>query len=183
MNIKPFLAVLLMLCGAGLLSSAHAADYRCLVYSGADGSKLEETSNGDRGYAVTAADLKAAEAGALKKGAQFKKGVVLTRAECTLAGATSGTATSQPAATASTAAPATGGGQYYCLIYSAQVPGQMGLPKIPAPAGKGVPEHADIWAIPGSGVSEEAAVEYAKAAGKPAVEAFCEASVNSLMNP
>ncbi len=175
MNIKPFVAVLLTLCGAGLLSSAHAADYRCLVYSGADGSKLEKTSTGDGAYAITAADLKAAEAGALKKGAQYKKGVVLTRAECTLAGAGSSTAAPATAAPAAPA-PTTGGKTFYCLVYAADSGEQL----TPPAAHKA---EANVWKVSAAEYSqaEGAGVALAKSAGfATADSAECASSLQSL---
>ena len=179
MNTKTILAVLLTLCGAGVMSSAQAADFRCLVYSGADGSKLEKTSTADGAYAITAADQKAAEAGALKKGAQYKKGVVLTRAECTPAG--SSTAASAPAAstTPATSAPApTSGGQtFYCMVYAADSGQQLKPPAAHAAQG-------NIWKVTAAAYSgaEGAGVELAKASGfANADSAECGSSIESLM--
>ncbi|MDF2818985.1 MAG: hypothetical protein K0S73_2925 [Stenotrophomonas rhizophila] len=101
MNIKFLVPALLVLCGAACMSPVHAADYRCMVFSGADGKTPEASSNADGKYAIKAADLKAAEAGALAAATRYKKNsVTLTKAQCdaVVTGASS-TATSAPATT------------------------------------------------------------------------------------
>ncbi len=179
MNTKAILAVL-MLCSAGVMASAEAADFRCLVYSGADGSKLEKTSTADGAYAITAADLKAAEAGALKKGAQYKKGVVLTRAECTPA-AGSSTAASAPAtptaSVAPAAAPTSSGKTFYCMVYAADSGQQL---KPPAAHDAG----SNTWKVTAAEYSgaEAAGIALAKASGfADAGGAECGSSIESLM--
>ncbi len=184
MKTKLMLSALLALCGVVAVSSAQAADFRCMVYSGADGTTLEKSTNKDGAYVVTAADAKAAEAGALKKAAPYKKGVTLTRAECSAAGTASN---AEPAAapTSTTAQPAGDTKPYYCFVYQNGAAGQMGLDHIPAPAGKVAPEDKRIWIVPvaAGGDSEQTAIALAKSLGKPAVDAMCEASAKSLMNP
>mgnify|MGYP003579003878 CR=1 FL=1 len=98
MNIKFVLPALLVLCGAAYMSPVHAADYRCMVFSGADGGKPEASSNADGKYAIKAADLKAAEAGALAAATRYKKNsVTLTKAQCDAVAGASSTAASAPA--------------------------------------------------------------------------------------
>lgn len=180
MNIKQVFAVLLMLCGTGLLSTAHAADFRCLVYSGADGSKLEKTSTADGAYAISAADLKAAEAGALKKGAQYKKGVVLTRAECTPAAGPSPAASAPATPTAPVApaaAPTSSGKTFYCMVYAADSGQQLKPPAAHAAQG-------NAWNVTAAEYSgaEAAGVALAKASGfADADSAECGSSIESLM--
>lgn len=129
MNIKFVLPALLALCGAFYMSPVHAAEYRCMVFSGADGSKVEGSSNEDGKYLIKAADLKAAEAGALAAATRYKKGkVTLTKAQCDPVTGTSSTAASEPTSTttapvpapAATTSPAAGSGtSYYCAVWDA----------------------------------------------------------------
>lgn len=131
MNIKFVLPALLALCGAACISPVHAAEYRCMVFSGADGSKVEGSTNPDGKYLIKAADLKAAEAGALAAATRYKKGsVTLTKAQCDAVTGTSSTATSEPTSTttapvpapapAGTTSPAAGSGKsYYCAVWDA----------------------------------------------------------------
>lgn len=129
MNIKIVLPALLALCGAACISPVHAAEYRCMVFSGADGSKVEASTNADGKYLIKAADLKAAEAGALAAATRYKKGsVTLTKAQCDAVTGASATAMSEPMST--TTAPATApagttssaagsGKSYYCAVWDA----------------------------------------------------------------
>jgi len=119
MNIKFLVPALLVLCGAACMSPVHAADYRCMVFSGADGKTPEASSNADGKYAIKAADLKAAEAGALAAATRYKKNsVTLTKAQCDAVAGASSTATSAPATTTdptptAPSAPATGATKDY----------------------------------------------------------------------
>ena len=126
MNIKFVLPALLVLCGAAYMSPVHAADYRCMVFSGADGGKPEASSNADGKYAIKAADLKAAEAGALAAATRYKKNsVTLTKAQCDAVAGASSTATSAPATTTDPTPPpsstsATGATKdYRCAVHDA----------------------------------------------------------------
>ncbi|HDS0921621.1 TPA: hypothetical protein QDZ10_000047 [Stenotrophomonas maltophilia] len=126
MNIKFVLPALLALCGAAYMSPVHAADYRCMVFSGADGGKPEASSNADGKYAIKAADLKAAEAGALAAATRYKKNsVTLTKAQCDAVAGASSTATSAPATTTDPTPPpssasATGATKdYRCAVHDA----------------------------------------------------------------
>ncbi|MFG3448603.1 hypothetical protein ACGFZ3_08460 [Stenotrophomonas sp. NPDC047960] len=126
MTIKFVLPALLVLCGAAYVSPVHAADYRCMVFSGADGKTPEASSNADGKYAIKAADLKAAEAGALAAATRYKKNsVTLTKAQCDAVAGATNTATSAP--TTSTdptptapSTPATGAtSTYRCAVHDA----------------------------------------------------------------
>ncbi|MGN7837903.1 hypothetical protein [Stenotrophomonas sp. 22385] len=126
MTIKFVLPALLVLCGAACVSPVHAADYRCMVFSGADGKTPEASSNADGKYAIKAADLKAAEAGALAAATRYKKNsVTLTKAQCDAVAGATNTATSAP--TTSTdptptapSTPATGAtSTYRCAVHDA----------------------------------------------------------------
>jgi len=131
MNIKFVLPALLALCGAACISAAHAAEYRCMVFSGADGSKVEGSTNPDGKYLINAADLKAAESGALAAATRYKKGkVTLTKAQCDAVTGSSSTAASEPASTTTAPAPAPAptattssvagsGTSYYCAVWDA----------------------------------------------------------------
>lgn len=126
MNIKFLVPALLVLCGAACMSPVHAADYRCMVFSGADGKTPEASSNADGKYAIKAADLKAAEAGALAAATRYKKNsVTLTKAQCDAVAGASSTSTSAPDTTAdptptAPSAPATGATKdYRCAVHDA----------------------------------------------------------------
>lgn len=126
MNIKFLVPALLVLCGAACMSPVHAADYRCMVFSGADGKTPEASSNADGKYAIKAADLKAAEAGALAAATRYKRNsVTLTKAQCDAVAGASSTATSSPATTTdptptASSAPATGATKdYRCAVHDA----------------------------------------------------------------
>lgn len=188
MNIKFVIPALLALCGAAYVSPVHAVEYRCMVYSGADGGKPEASSNPDGKYAIKAADPKAAEAGALAAATRYKKGAVtLTKAQCDVDSSKSGTAAStqastttapapaaapEPAPAPAPAPPAAGGGKtMYCMIYDADNEFVM-PPK----------EHEAedmIWKVPVSSIqtADQDAVKFAQAQGKKAGDAVCEGSV------
>ncbi len=126
MNIKFLVPALLVLCGAACMSPVHAADYRCMVFSGADGKTPEASSNADGKYAIKAGDLKAAEAGALAAATRYKKNsVTLTKAQCDAVAGASSTTTSAPATTTdptrtAPSAPATGATKdYRCAVHDA----------------------------------------------------------------
>jgi len=126
MNIKFALPALLVLCGAACMSPVHAADYRCMVFSGADGKTPEASTNADGKYAIKAADLKAAEAGALAAATRYKKNsVTLTKAQCDAVAGASSTATSAPATTTdptptAPSTPATSAAKgYRCAVHDA----------------------------------------------------------------
>lgn len=126
MNIKFVHSALLVLCGVCLMSPAHAADYRCMVFSGADGKKPEASSNADGKYAIKAADLKAAEAGALAAATRYKKNsVTLTKAQCDAVAGASSAATSAPTTTTdpTPTAPSTSATgatkEYRCAVHDA----------------------------------------------------------------
>lgn len=186
MTTKFLLPVLLALCGATFASPALAADYFCRVYSGTDTWEKATVNNGH--YKITAADQAAAEKAALSKVAKLKPTAALTRARCetTLAGFTETAAPAAPVAPAApTPAPSTGDlTSFYCFVYT-KVPGKAGLDMIPAPAGKGTAEYSEIWVVPAADVhaSTDAAIALAKAEGKEAVDALCEKTINSLLNP
>lgn len=126
MTIKFLLPALLALCGAANMPSVHAADYRCMVFSGADGKTPEASSNADGKYAIKAADLKAAEAGALAAATRYKKNsVTLTKAQCDEVAGASSTATSAPTTTTdrtptAPSTPPTGATKgYRCAVHDA----------------------------------------------------------------
>ncbi|UQY88358.1 hypothetical protein LQE85_03750 [Stenotrophomonas rhizophila] len=126
MNIKFLVPALLVLCGAACMSPVHAADYRCMVFSGADGKTPEASSNADGKYAIKAGDLKAAEAGALAAATRYKKNsVTLTKAQCDAVAGASSTTTSAPTTTTdptrtAPSAPATGATKdYRCAVHDA----------------------------------------------------------------
>ncbi len=187
MTTKFLLPVLLALCGATFVSPALAADYFCRVYSGTDTWEKATVNNGH--YKITAADQAAAEKAALSKVAKLKPTATLTRARCetTLAGfaETAAPAPSAPAPAPAPAAPTGGMSTFYCHVYSPNLPGKPGLQMIPAPADKRSEEYAEIWVVPAADIyaSTDAAIALAKAEGKEAVDALCEKTINSLLNP
>jgi len=175
MNIKFVLPALLVLCGAACMSPVHAAEYRCMVFSGADGKTPEASSNADGKYAVKAADLKAAEAGALAAATRYKKNsVTLTKAQCDAVAGASSTATSAPTAPAPAPAPAPaaagGGTTMYCMLYD-------GPEFVRPPAALQAEEM--IWRVPAKSIqsAEDDALALAKAQGKKVDSAMCEGSV------
>lgn len=173
MNIKFLVPALLVLCGAACMSPVHAADYRCMVFSGADGKTPEASSNADGKYAIKAADLKAAEAGALAAATRYKKNsVTLTKAQCDAVAGASSTATSEPMAPAPAPAPAAAGGgtTMYCMLYD-------GPEFVSPPAALQAEEM--IWRVPAGSIqsAEEDALALAKAQGKKVDSAMCEGSV------
>lgn len=191
MNIKFVLPALLVLCGAAYMSPVHAADYRCMVFSGADGGKPEASSNADGKYAIKAADLKAAEAGALAAATRYKKNsVTLTKAQCDAVAGASSTATSAPATTtdpapANTPAspPPTGGKQMYCLVFEQDTNQQLKPPgDVIAKDSAGKPVTDNVWLVPTASVSasEDDAVALAKSKGMKADSAMCAGSLESL---
>jgi len=175
MNIKFLVPALLVLCGAACMSPVHAADYRCMVFSGADGKTPEASSNADGKYAIKAADLKAAEAGALAAATRYKKNsVTLTKAQCDAVAGASSTATSAPTAPAPAPAPAPaaagGGTTMYCMLYD-------GPEFVRPPAALQAEEM--IWRVPAKSIqsAEDDALALAKAQGKKVDSAMCEGSV------
>ncbi len=177
MNIKFLVPALLVLCGAACMSPVHAADYRCMVFSGADGKTPEASSNADGKYAIKAADLKAAEAGALAAASRYKKNsVTLTKAQCDAMAGASSTATSESsapvAAPASAPAPTAAGGgtTMYCMLYD-------GPEFVRPPAALQAEEM--IWRVPVKSIqsAEDDALALAKAQGKKVDSAMCEGSV------
>ena len=175
MNIKFLVPALLVLCGAACMSPVHAADYRCMVFSGADGKTPEASSNADGKYAIKAADLKAAEAGALAAASRYKKNsVTLTKAQCDAVAGASSTATSAPTAPAPAPAPAPaaagGGTTMYCMLYD-------GPEFVRPPAALQAEEM--IWRVPVKSIqsAEDDALALAKAQGKKVDSAMCEGSV------
>lgn len=185
MNIKFVLPALLVLCGAAYVSPVHAIEYRCMVFSGADGGKPEASSNPDGKYAIKAADPKAAEAGALAAATRYKKGAVtLTKAQCDVDSSKSSAAASAPATTttapapAAAPAPAPAGGAktMYCAVYD-------GNEFVDPPAAYS--EEKNIWKVAATSIqaSEDEAVALAKAQGMNADSAMCAGSVASLKNP
>lgn len=175
MNIKFALPALLVLCGVACMSPVHAADYRCMVFSGADGKTPEASSNADGKYAIKAADLKAAEAGALAAATRYKKNsVTLTKAQCDAVAGASSTATSAPTAPAPAPAPAPaaagGGTTMYCMLYD-------GPEFVRPPAALQAEEM--IWRVPAKSIqsAEDDALALAKAQGKKVDSAMCEGSV------
>lgn len=190
MNIKFVLPALLVLCGAACMSPVHAADYRCMVFSGADGKTPEASTNADGKYAIKAVDLKAAEAGALAAATRYKKNsVTLTKAQCDAVTGASSTATSAPTTTTDPtpppppAAPATGGTGFYCLVYEEDTNQQLKPPAdVIAKDEKGVPVKDNVWLVPAAslGASEDDAVALAKAKGMKADSAMCASSLAKL---
>ncbi len=177
MNIKFLLPAVLVLCGAACMSPVHAADYRCMVFSGADGKTPEASSNAGGKYAVKAADLKAAEAGALAAASRYKKNsVTLTKAQCDAVAGASSTATSEssapaPAPASAPAPTAAGGGTtMYCMLYD-------GPEFVRPPAALQAEEM--IWRVPVKSIqsAEDDALALAKAQGKKVDSAMCEGSV------
>lgn len=173
MNIKFLLPAVLVLCGAACMSPVHAADYRCMVFSGADGKTPEASTNPDGKYAVKAADLKAAEAGALAAASRYKKNsVTLTKAQCDAVAGASSTATSASSAPAPAPAPAAAGGgtTMYCMLYD-------GPEFVRPPAALQAEEM--IWRVPAKSIqsAEDDALALAKAQGKKVDSAMCEGSV------
>ena len=175
MNIKFLVPALLVLCGAACMSPVHAADYRCMVFSGADGKTPEASSNADGKYAIKAADLKAAEAGALAAATRYKKNsVTLTKAQCDAVAGASSTATSAPTAPAPAPAPAPaaagGGTTMYCMLYD-------GPEFVRPPAALQAEEM--IWRVPAKSIqsAEDDALALAKAQDKKVDSAMCEGSV------
>lgn len=177
MNIKLALPALLVLCGAAYMSPVHAADYRCMVFSGADGKTPEASTTADGKYAIKAADLKAAEAGALAAATRYKKNsVTLTKAQCDAVAGASSTAASAPTATAPAPAPAPapaaagGGTTMYCMLYD-------GPEFVSPPAALQAEEM--IWRVPAKSIqsAEDDALALAKAQGKKVDSAMCEGSV------
>lgn len=188
MNVKAIFAVLLMLCGAGLTSLVHAADFNCLVYSGANGTQLEKSQQTGGTYKIKATDTTAAAAKALEEATRYKKGaVVLTRAECKPAVAASSTTapTQQPSAPepapapapapTETSAPSTGGTRFYCMVYEEGTNEHL---KVPA----GMGEEDIVWWVPSAGLSsaEEDAVALATSKGLKADSAQCASSLERL---
>jgi hypothetical protein len=181
MNIKFVLPALLALCGAAYVSPVHAAVYRCMVYSGADGQTRQESTNNDAKYEVKANSLEEAQAAAIKKVSGIKK-ATMTRAQCDLDSSKSGTAsapatsTTAPAPAAAPAPapapPATGGGKtMYCMIYDDSNEFVM-PPK----------EHEAenmIWKVPVSSIqtADDDAKKFVQALGKNVDSAMCEGSV------
>jgi len=177
MNIKFLLPAVMVLCGAACMSPVHAADYRCMVFSGADGKTPEASSNADGKYAIKAADLKAAEAGALAAASRYKKNsVTLTKAQCDAVAGASSTATSDSSAPApapaSVPAPTAAGGgtTMYCMLYD-------GPEFVRPPAALQAEEM--IWRVPVKSIqsAEDDALALAKAQGKKVDSAMCEGSV------
>jgi hypothetical protein len=177
MNIKFVLPALLVLCGAACMSPVHAADYRCMVFSGSDGGKPEASSNADGKYAIKAADLKAAEAGALAAATRYKKNsVTLTKAQCDAVAGASSTATSEPTAPAPAPSPAPapaaagGGTTMYCMLYDG--------PEFVSPPAA-LQAEGMIWRVPAKSIqsAEDDALVLAKAQGKKVDSAMCEGSV------
>jgi len=177
MNIKFLLPAVLVLCGVACMSPVHAADYRCMVFSGADGKTPEASSNADGKYAIKAADLKAAEAGALAAATRYKKNsVTLTKAQCDAVAGASSTATSDssapaPAPASAPAPTAAGGGTtMYCMLYD-------GPEFVRPPAALQAEEM--IWRVPVKSIqsAEDDALALAKAQGKKVDSAMCEGSV------
>lgn len=181
MNIKFVLPALLALCGAAYVSPVHAVDYTCLVYSGADGGKLEKSDQPGGVYKIKADDQAKAEAKALSAATGYKKGkVTLTKAQCTAVAGASSTAPSEPvssttapAPAAAPSAPATTSGEgktMYCMIYE----GSQDL--APPSALAADPK---IWRVSAKSIqtSEDDAVALAKAQGMNADSAMCEGSV------
>jgi len=177
MNIKFLLPAVLVLCGAACMSPVHAADYRCMVFSGADGKTPEASTNPDGKYAVKAADLKSAEAGALAAASRYKKNsVTLTKAQCDAVAGASSTATSEssapaPAPASAPAPTAAGGGTtMYCMLYDG--------PEFVRPPATLQAEEM-IWRVPVKSIqsAEDDALALAKAQGKKVDSAMCEGSV------
>lgn len=177
MNIKFVLPALLVLCGAACMSPVQAADYRCMVFSGADGKTPEASTNADGKYAIKAADLKAAEAGALAAATRYKKNsVTLTKAQCDAVAGASSTATSEPTAPAPAPSPAPapaaagGGTTMYCMLYDG--------PEFVSPPAA-LQAEGMIWRVPAKSIqsAEDDALVLAKAQGKKVDSAMCEGSV------
>jgi hypothetical protein len=174
MNIRATLAVLLTLCGVSVLSSAHAADFYCRVYSGTDTWEKATVNQGH--YKYSAADKAAAEAGVLKKVAGLKTGVTLTRADCR-SGVADFTTTAAAPATTPAPAPAAGGTRFYCMVYEEGTNDQL-----KAPAGMG--EQDVVWWVPAAQYSDAqgAAVALANSKGLKADSAECSTSLKGLMS-
>lgn len=178
MTIKFVLPALLCLCGAAFVVPVHAADYRCMVFSGSDGTKPEASTNNDGKYAIKAADLEAAQANALATAKRYKKpDVTLTRAQCDpVAGASTTAAPASPSSTtapspAPATAPTSGTDKtMYCLVYQGSDP-------VPPPAA--LAAQGSIWRVPVKSIqsAEEDAVALASAQGKRADSAMCEGSL------
>lgn len=184
MNIKFVIPALLALCGAAYVSPVHAVDYTCLVYSGADGGKLEKSDQPGGVYKIKADDQAKAEAKALSAATGYKKGkVTLTKAQCTAVAGASSTAPSEPVSSTTAPAPAAapapapappaagGGKTMYCMIYDAD--NQFVYPP------KDHTAEDMIWAVPVTSIqtADDEAVKFAQAQGKSADSAMCEGSV------